>query len=317
MRSGTVSEDFPLFHSKYIPTFKKPNEKQYTHKRAKINNIYTNEHPDIFRLDEMKEGGYNNPFLNNIIKVDRSEFYKKLSLDRKNINFIDFIKTNRNYSQNQKVIRYISNDEDIELRRKRMKEKNKNLSYSKMDSNYNDYIFKTEENKNRKEYYNLIKTLNSFVPKIDYRIKKTLKISVEGNKDNNKDNDNNNDNINTEIENNNLYKKITNKNLKYINNLRNINNFKINKSVNRSEGEFSFQRKEINQYNPMRDRKELIAPPPYINEKWSPFLENYFLMANTDKKFQRKGGLLTEFCNKNIVSINNDKKLIQQKLKKK
>ena len=85
--------------------------------------------------------------------------------------------------------------------------------------------------------------------------------------------------------------------------------------MNGSEGEFSFQRKEINQYNPMRDEKELIAPPPYKNEKWSPFLENYFLMVNTGKKCQRKGGLLTEFCNKNIVSINNDKKLIQQKLK--
>ena len=40
-----------------------------------------------------------------------------------------------------------------------------------MNSNFNDYIFKTDDNQNRKEYYNLIKTLNSFVPKIDYRIK--------------------------------------------------------------------------------------------------------------------------------------------------
>jgi len=144
------------------------------------------------------------------------------------------------------------------------------------------------------------------VPKIDYRIKKTLKIDVEGNKNNNN---------NSDIENNNLYKKLTNNNLAYINNLRNMNNFQINKTM-LNDDEFSFQRKEINQYNPMRDRREMISPPSYKNQKWSPFLENYFLIANTEKKFQRKGGLLTEFCNKNIISINNDKKLIQQKLKK-
>ena len=309
MKSGTVSEDFPLYHSKYVPTFKKPNERKYTHKRVKINNIYTNEHPDIFRIEGMKEGGYSNPFLNKIIKVDRNEFYRRLNLDRKNINFIDFIKTNRKYSQNQKIIQYISNDVDIDLRRKRMGDKNKNLSCSGINSTYDNYILKTDniKNRNKSEYLNLIKTLNSFVPKIDYRIKKTLKIDVEGNKNNN--------NNNSDIENNNIYKKLTNNNLAYINNLRNMNNFQINKTM-LNDDEFSFQRKEINQYNPMRDRKEIISPPSYKNEKWSPFLENYFLIANTEKKFQRKGGLLTEFCNKNIISINNDKKLIQQKLKK-
>ena len=63
----------------------------------------------------MKEGGYFNPFLNKLIKVDRNEYFKKLSLDRKNINFIDFIKSNRNYSQNQNITRYISNDTDMDV----------------------------------------------------------------------------------------------------------------------------------------------------------------------------------------------------------
>ena len=309
MKSGTISEDFPLHHNQYIPTFRNPNERNYIHKRAKINNLYTNEHPDLFRLEGMKEGGYFNPFLNKIIKVDRNEFFKKLSLDRKNINFIDFIKTNRKYSQNPNISKYISSDLDVQLRRKRMAQKNKNYSYSEIDSNFNNYrnyALLSEDNKNkiRNEYNNLLKTLNSFVPKIDYRIKKTLKISEDGNKNNN---------INMETKN--LYSKLTNKNGKFINNLRNLNNFRINKEFSSNNEEFSFKRKQINQYNPMRDRREIIEPPPYKNEKWSSFVENYYLIAGSGKKFQRTGGLLTEFCNRNITSINNDKKKINLKLK--
>ena len=310
MRSGTVSEDFPLYHNKYIPTFKSRNDK-HSQKKSKVNNIYTNEHPDIFRLDGMKEGGYFNPFLNKLIKVDRNEYFKKLSLDRKNINFIDFIKSNRNYSQNQNITRYISNDTDMELRRKRMARKSKNLSYSETNNNFNNYTFLPEEKKIKikNEYNNLIKTLNSFVPKINYKTKITLNISDEMNKNSN----------NSNIENNKFYKKLINKNLNYCNNLRNINNFKISKQVVKTDNDnnnFSFDRKKGNHYDPIIDEKTLIELPPYKKEKWSPFLENYFLMSNTSKKFQRKGGLLTEFCNKNIASINKEKNRIQEKLKK-
>jgi 23S rRNA G2069 N7-methylase RlmK/C1962 C5-methylase RlmI len=61
---------------------------------------------------------------------------------------------------------------------------------------------------------------------------------------------------------------------------------------------------------------ETIKPPPYKNEKWSSFLENYFLLMNSKKQFLRKGGLFSEFSNKNIGSINNNKYDIQQRLKK-
>ena len=314
MKIGAVSEDFPLYHNNYIPTYKNPNDK-HSHKKSKVNNIYTNEHPDIFRLDGMKEGGLTNPFMNQLIKIDRNEYFKKLSLDRKNINFIDFIKSNRNFSQNQKITRYISNDTNMELRRKRMAQKNKNLSYLennsnyKNNNNYNNNILLTEEKKIKikNEYNNLLKTLNSFVPKINYKTKKYLKISDELNKNNN----------NSNIENENFYKKLINKNLNYCNNLRNINNFKINKQIIKTDNDnnyFSFERKKGSKYNPIIDEKTIIELPPYKKEKWSPFLENYFLMSNTRNKFQRKGGLLTEFCNKNINSINNEK--IEKKLKK-
>ena len=315
MKSGAVSEDFPLHHNKFIPTYQNPNEKKYTHNISIINNTYTNEHPDLFRLDGMKEGGYFNPFLNQIIKVDRNEYYKKLSLDRKNINFIDFMKTHRQYSQNPKLTRYISSCEEIELKRKRMALKNKNLSYTRNDSNCNNYLL-TEINKNNdlkknynKEYNNLIKTLNHFVPKIDYRIKNTLKINDVDNKKNN--------NSNNDIENDNIYKKLLNINTKQYNNLRNINNYQINKTTMGEDDEFSFDRKQIHRFNPIRDNIKIINPPSFKNGKWSTFLENYYLMANTGKKFQRKGGLLTEFCNRNIININNEKNKVKENLKKK
>ncbi len=61
---------------------------------------------------------------------------------------------------------------------------------------------------------------------------------------------------------------------------------------------------------------ETINPPPYKNSKWSSFLENYFLLMNSKKQFLRKGGYFSEFSNKNIGSINNNKFDIQQRLKK-
>ena len=82
-----------------------------------------------------------------------------------------------------------------------------------------------------------------------------------------------------------------------------------------SNDEISFNRKPISQFDPINDRIDVINPPPFKNRKWSPFLENYFLMENTATKFQKPGGLCSEFCNKNITSINNNKFEIQQKLK--
>ena len=315
MISGAVSKDFPLPHNEYIPTYQNPYEKKYSFKRSKINNTYTNEHPEVFRLDGMKEGGYHNPYLNQIIKVDRNEFFKKLSMDRKNINFIDFMKTERKYSQNPKLIRYISTDEEMELKRKRMGEKSKNYSYTKNDLNYNNCLL-NDINKNnilknniRKEYNNLVKNLKQFAPKIDYRIKNTLKISDEEKNKNIKSNDN-------EIKNENIYKKISNRNVRTFNNLRNFNSYQINKTTGKDD-EFIFERKQVSQFNPIMDDIKIISPPPYINDKWSPFLENYFLIANTRNKFHRKGGLLTEFCNKNIISINNDKDRKKEQMKMK
>ena len=102
--------------------------------------------------------------------------------------------------------------------------------------------------------------------------------------------------------------------------MKNFSNFKlsdmeINKDKKSNDYDFKFNRKSVEQYNPIKDKMESITPPPFNNKKWSSFLENYFLLENTGKKFSRKGGLFSEFCNKNKNNISINKYYLQQKLK--
>jgi hypothetical protein len=309
-KTGLISKDFPLYHSDLIPTYSEPNHHNRSHTIAKNRILYTNEHPEIFRLEGMKEGGYYNPYISEAIKVDRSEYLKKLSSDRKNVNFIDFIKSNRKYSQDPNVIRYITVDANKELRNKRMGNKKNDLILSQ--DNINSNISEYEGNR----YLNLVRKLNHFVPKIDYRIKNTLDMDNINNIDQGKRcNTYGNISNNELIEQMAKEEKINNKPI----NFKNYSNFKINEvdDDNKNINEFKFNRKPVQFYNPIKDRIETINPPPFKNKKWSLFLENYFLLANSGKKFRRRGGLFTEFCNKNINSINVDKFRIQQELKKK
>ena len=293
----SISKDFPLYHSDLIPIHVNTSERKHTHTASPYRNSFTNEHPEIFRLEGMKERGYFNPYLSESIKVDRSEYLKKLASDRKNINFIDFIKSNRKYSQDPKIIRYITVDFNKELNNKRM---NRN----KLSSTDNNNRFLTEGNINKKINTNLLaKKLNYFIPKINYRIKNTLEPYIN---DSNDSND-------------------VNKNKKNLNSIsfnkpidvKNISNFKISDMEKKTNDEISFNRKLVRHYNPIKDKMETISPPPFKNYKWSSFLEIYFLVANSGKKFLRKGGLFSEFCNKNINSININKYSIQQELKQK
>ena len=288
-KPGSVSKDFPLYHTNLIPTYENPSDRKHTHIISPNRNSFTNEHPEIFRLEGMKERGYFNPYINESIKVDRSEYLKKLSSDRKNINFIDFLKSNRKYSQDPKIIRYITVDVNKELKHKRMNRNN-------LSQDYSNNIALTEGNINKKNNYNLLeKKLNYYIPKINYRITSTF---VSDNSENIK---------NKKIFNSISYNKPTD--------LKNFSNFNFTDMEKKTNDEIYFNRKLIRQYNPIKDKMETISPPPYKNYKWSSFLENYFLMANSGKKFLRKGGLFSEFCNKNINSIKNNKYQIQQDLK--
>ena len=307
-KSGLISEDFPLYHSDIIPTYTDTNTHKHTHSCAPNRIIYTNEHPEIFRLEGMKQGGYFNPYLSESIKVDRSEYLKKLSNDRKNVNFIDFIKSNRKYSQDPKIIRYITVDANKELRHKRLgkntlNNESNNSTEKNEIKNDSHRVTLTEGN----EKNSLIKKLNYYVPKIDYRIKRTLDM----------DSINKNKRYNTMS---NMSDEESPIKLKNPVNIKNFSNFKISDmgndiNKNSNDYEFKFTRKLIRQYNPIKDKMETIAPPPFNNRKWSSFLENYFLLENSGKKFRRCGGLFSEFCNKNINSINVNKIRYQEEIK--
>ena len=290
-KTGLISKDFPLYHSDIIPTYTDTNSRKHTHSFSNKRILYTNEHPEIFRLEGMKQGGYFNPYISESIKVDRSEYLKKLNNDRKNVNFIDFVKSNRKYSQDPKIIRYITVDTNKELIHKRLGKNKLNSELNNLTKNdeikmNSNGVSLTEGN----EKNNLIRKLSYYIPKIDYRIKRTLDIDDSS--------------------------------IKYNNpvNMKNFSNFKLsdmNSDTNKNSNEydFKFNRKSVRQYNPIKDKMETITPPPFNNKKWSSFLENYFLLANSGKKFRRSGGLFTEFCNKNIHSIKINKIRQQEEFK--
>jgi hypothetical protein len=226
------------------------------------------------------------------------------------VNFIDFIKSNRKYSQDPNVIRYITVDANKELRNKRMGNKKNDLILSQ--DNINSNISEYEGNR----YLNLVRKLNHFVPKIDYRIKNTLDMDNINNIDQGKRcNTYGNISNNELIEQMAKEEKINNKPI----NFKNYSNFKINEmnDDDKNKDDFKFNRKPVRQYNPIKDRMEVINPPPFKNKKWSSFLENYFLLANSGKKFRRSGGYFSEFSNKNINTINVNKFRIQQELREK
>ena len=303
-KNGCVSKDFPLYHSDLISIHEEPEWKVHKHNISQSRYVITNEHPELFRLDGMKEGGYHNPYLNKIIKLDRSLYLNKFSTDRKNINFIDFIKCNPKYSQDPTIIRYISSDRDKELRKKRMGitinvSENSNSKIKNMKSN--SYLTEGNIIEANQKYNNMLKQLNHFLPKIDYRIKRTFVPEA-------KINDIKNDKSDQ------LYQKIIGKiNINSNGNLRNLDHFTETDEGSKKNQEFSFRRKKIEEYNPIKDKLVEINPPPYRKSRWSLFLENYYLMNNSAKKFRKRGGLFSEFCNKNIISINNSQKHEEKK----
>ena len=101
--------------------------------------------------------------------------------------------------------------------------------------------------------------------------------------------------------------------------ISNSNDYKISEANGRDkEKEFSHQRKAINRFNLINSNREIIIPPLSINEKWSPFYENYYMTLLKNKKgFLEKGGLFTEFTNKNIYTININKRKNKENLREK
>ena len=301
-KNGEISKNFPLYHSKLIPIYKPPEEKKYTQgKRTKEINFYTNEHPDFFRLDSMKLNGYRNPFLDEVIKVDRNEHFDKMKSNVEQINLIDYIKSDRKLSQDPKVLRGIRSEFDIQMHKKRQQiseeRKNKIRNANKHTINVDDI----------KNYDNILKELDKYTPKINYKMKRTI------------DPDENDKTIGKYFTSTLNYDKLKQLNCQFDPNksayISNSNDYKISEANGKDkQKEFSHQRRTITDFNLINNKKRKITPPLFNNEKWSPFYENFYMtMIKNNKGFLQKGGLFTEFTNKNIDVININKRKHKEK----
>lgn len=94
MMPNSISYEFP-FRTKFGNVYKSNSFKEVTrHKDNFPLNEYNNELPDIFRLDSMTQSTrmYQNPYLNEVLPVDRKEFYKNYEKTKTKIQLIDKIK---------------------------------------------------------------------------------------------------------------------------------------------------------------------------------------------------------------------------------
>ena len=95
-QNNRISDDFPLPRCQY-EEIDFPSKKPLTRKILNMQNLFNNEVPDVFILNTIKENesGYNNPFLSEVIKFDRSEQFKKINSTRDQVKLIDHIKSKR------------------------------------------------------------------------------------------------------------------------------------------------------------------------------------------------------------------------------
>ena len=300
-KANSISKDFPLYHSDLVPVFESD---KIIPKGKKIipKNLYTNEHPDFFKLDCMIEKGYNNPYLTEVLKVDRGEELKKMEKNVDCLNVINFLKNNRKFSQNPKLLKYIQNQFDVDMynKRQRIKEEKKNKT---MDNK--GYLF---TDPNDPDYENIVKKLNYFSPKLHYQNKKYLdlkdNISI-GNYSVSKDNFDKIKKITCEIE-----------PLKS-SYLGNYNEYQISEAQNRNKKkEFLHMRRTFMKTNIINGMKEEINLPPVKNDRWGSFYENFILLMKNKSGLKKKGGLFTEFSNRNITSIIVNKNDIRERLKR-
>lgn len=283
--SGSISKDFPLYHSSLIPIYNpigkfSPKTKNF----SKIRITYSNEHPDIFRIKGMKEGGYINPFLNNIVKVDREEYIKKIDNCKKKIKLIDTIKCSRKISQDPKILSLIKNDEHIRKRQLCIPDiySPRNISFSldnkkifnKAMNSLNQGLGKTAKDFTKKNIdFNQIEKIgnNYLISKNDIKKIKNISCAFDINKSS------------------------------YA---ANSNDYKISDAQTKDPNkEFNYPRKPIYQLNPISNKNQTLYPPPFKFPRWGAFSENYYILSNTKKGFNKKGGLFSELVNKNIDKI--------------
>jgi len=293
MKGNAISEDFPLPKAKYENIFI-PNEKPIIHikKDEYGKNCYNNESPDFFRLDTMTENtkGYKNPYLDEVISFDRNENFKKMDFNRNQIKLIDFIKIRIEYIQNPKILKYIRTDFDITMQEKR----ERNLKERLEPKVINKYTL--TENNDPERYDKLLTKLKDVQPKLPVKLKNCLIFD---------DMQPLNKSYNINGLNKSKFEKLVcDVDPMKSSYLKNLNDYKISEADKYDENSmFYYNKKPLVEYNAIKDKMIKIDSPPYISKKWDNFYQNFFMLQNNELGFQRKGGLFSEFNNKNIHVI--------------
>jgi hypothetical protein len=252
MKINAISDEFPLvsLYSNKSP-IKGKKEKPGLKLFNDIKNGYNNESPDFFRIDSMKENrsAYKNPFLDNSFSLDRRSFFKELDITKRNILFIDKIKSKREYSQNANVIKSISSSHEMDLNNKRK------MIEIYEDKNLAKNRYTLDENNNKELYDKKIKTIHyQYSPKLNYHFKKKI--------------DPQNSNLKPA-----LSLEFFPKQSSF---LRNLNGYSIKESQRLDNDKLlNFISKETDYYNCITDTKSKIKSHNITVDKWSPFYEKY------------------------------------------
>lgn len=266
--SNAVSEDFP-FQVKYGNVSKHPKPRIVQQRDCKTN-FYNNESPDFFRISSMKEDphGYHNPYLDEVLKVDRSEEFKKLDFVQQQIRLIDQIKSRREYSQNPKILRYIRSDFDISMQEKRERNQKESSKFNESAK----YCLTSTKPEDLKMYNDTLKKLVHISPKMSYKLKETLDLSNVEKIGNEGIAVTDYDKKNLET----LKCPIEPRKSGY---LCNLNDYHISEADKFDPSScFTFNRKPHVRYNPLKDMVESEKLPPVINQKWDSFSQKYILL---------------------------------------
>lgn len=257
MKPNATSIDFPLY-TQYGNKAPSTSKQLYTYlPKVRISCVheYNNETPDFFRLDSMVKSThrYNNPFLNEVINVDRNESFKSLEKSKSQIYYINKLKSSRNLSQNPVLLQKIQN----ETNKQQLKAHNGSKSTKASPQN----LFELQSTDDKfKEKLRALHYLYS--PKIGFK----LKLKIDESK-------------NVEVVDKykcSLYDKEYLEKLhtafdpKKSSYLRNLNDYDIKENMGVSVGSrFHFDRIREHVYNPIIDKKILIKSVVITNEKWN------------------------------------------------
>jgi hypothetical protein len=246
MKFNSLSYDFP-FQASHSFRAEKPSKNQYTKNCNELRNSYNNESPDFFRLDAMKENSkmYKNPYLSEVIKFDRNDFYHETDKTKQHIFFINEIKRKRDWSQNPNYLKMVKGCNDRAVIEKR--------------NNYKSDPYIPKENylnleSSQEAYKDTLKHLHTnYSPKHGIHVKRTLDLAQPSEN-------------NTKL--------TLNMDPWYSGGFKNFNTYDIKENEQPVDKYFlSFKKKDADLYNCITDTTRKVVPDIYKVDKWSNFQE--------------------------------------------